>query len=100
MKEIHPGQQFDLALHESARLANSSFVVMNKSVMRLKPVKASDQFLLTLVLTEGKKTEEVSRDGKFDFPSSNVRLEWGSHVITVADIDFMARFISLIVDGD
>jgi hypothetical protein len=52
---------------------------------------------LQLTLAQGEAIEEVNLDGPFRFPTNAVQVQRGNYLISVPDIDFMARFATLII---
>ncbi len=98
MKSARLGEKFDLPLHESVGVENTDLVVTTKSVARLMVPKQGDQFILQLTLARGDATEEVNLDGPFQFPTNAVQFQRGDYRISVPDIDFMARFATLVIE--
>jgi hypothetical protein len=98
MKSVHLGEKFDLKIHESVIVEGENLVVTIKSVSRLQVPKQGDQFILQLTLARGDASEEVNLDGSFQFPTNAIQVLRGDHRISVPDIDFMARFATLVIE--
>ncbi len=98
MKSVRLGQKFDLNVHESAAVEGETLVVTTKSVARLQVPKQGNQFILQLTLARGDASEDVNLDGPFQFPTNAVQVQRGEYRILVPDIDFMARFATLVIE--
>ncbi len=98
MKSVRLGEKFDLNIQESVTVEGENLVVTTKSIARLQIPVGGDQFVLQITLTRGVATEEVNLDGPFQFPTNAVHAQRGEYHISVPDIDFMARFATLVIE--
>ncbi len=73
-------------------------IVTTTSVARLRVPRGEERFILQLSLTQGDVTEQVNLDGPFQFPTNAIQVQRGNYCISVPDIDFMARFATLIIN--
>lgn len=97
-KIVHLGEKFDLPLQESVAVEDTNVILTTKSVARLMVPKQGDQFILVLTVACGEITEDVNLDGPFQFPTNAVKVQGGNYLISVPDIDHMARFATLVIE--
>ncbi len=98
MKSVNLGEKFDLNIHESVAVEGEQLVLTTKSVARLRVPKGGDQFILQLTLAQGENVQDINLDGPFRFPTNTVQIQRGNYLISIPDIDFMARFATLIIE--
>jgi hypothetical protein len=95
MKEVHFNESFSLNMKESAHLKTTNLIITLISATRMRPPKMPEQFILQIEFKEGSTVETVGHDGEFRFPTKPVFIKWNNYEVTIFDMDYMAKFISL-----